>query len=286
MAFYATAQKDSSGLPHDTTVAFKDSVRKTNKAVSVVPAKENLGDLLKENLLLNSRTTPVSLIASARVTHSKDIFFYFMAFIVLLLGILKVSYSRYFSNLFRVFFNSSLRQGQLTDQLLQAKLPSLLFNIFFILVAGWYTYFLLVHFAKIERYGNLEILSLCMAGVLVIYLVKFCTLKFTGWITGYKAEAETYIFIVFLINKIIAVCLVPLIIVMTFSRSDLAYAAMLLSLMLIGLMLLMRFFRSFGLLQNRIKVSRFHFFIYITGIEILPLLLIYKAVVLLISKNL
>ena len=62
--------------------------------------------------------------------------FYLIAGIVLLLAFFKYFNSRYFTNLFRVFFNTSLRQSQLTDQLLQAKLPSLLFNLFFILSGG------------------------------------------------------------------------------------------------------------------------------------------------------
>ncbi len=271
------AQKDSSLLPGD-------SLR------SALPAKENivygLNDILKENRFLNSTSVPVSLMENKKRDHSKDMFFYLIAFIVLMLGVLKVSYSRYFTNLFRVFFNTSLRQGQLTDQLLQAKLPSLLFNMLFVMTSGLYIYFLLNHFGKIENHDNIHILLLCMAAILLIYLVKFSILKFTGWITGYKNEAETYIFIVFLINKIISVCLIPLIIIIAFSNRNLVDAAMLLSFIVIGIMLLMRFFRSFGLLQSRIKVSRLHFFIYITGIEILPLLLIYKAAVFLISKNL
>jgi hypothetical protein len=50
--------------------------------------------------------------------------------------------------------------------------------------------------------------------------------------------------------------------------------------------LLLRFFRSYGLLQNQLKISRFHFMLYITGIEILPLLLIYKGLMVYLSKNL
>jgi len=55
------------------------------------------------------------------------------------------------------------------------------------------------------------------------------------------------------------------------------------SLLMIGLLLLLRFFRSHGLLQKQLKVSGFHFFLYIAGTEILPLLLIYKGLLILVS---
>jgi hypothetical protein len=40
------------------------------------------------------------------------------------------------------------------------------------------------------------------------------------------------------------------------------------------------------LLQNQLKISHFQFFLYIIGIEIMPLLLIYKGLMILLSNNL
>jgi hypothetical protein len=62
----------------------------------------------------------------------------------------------------------------------------------------------------------------------------------------------------------------PFIIVIAFSVPSIAKPAVLISLFLIGLMLLLRFARSYGLLQSRLKVSRIHFLLYIIGIEIIP----------------
>ena len=118
-----------------------------------------------------------------------------------------------------------------------------------------------------------------------IYFIKFCMLRFTGWLTGFREETKTYIFIFFLINKIIGIFLVPFIILMAFADMEIVKASILIALVITGLLILMRFFRSFGLLQNQLKVSSFHFLLYIMGIEILPLLLIYKALVILLNKN-
>jgi len=51
-------------------------------------------------------------------------------------------------------------------------------------------------------------------------------------------------------------------------------------------MLLMRFFRSYGLIESSMKINRFHFFLYIIGVEVLPLFLIYRAATILLNKNL
>ena len=83
-----------------------------------------------------------------------------------------------------MFFNTSLRQSQLTDQLLQAKLPSLLFNLFFILIGGYYIFLLMAIFGKITFGDWPVVLPICIIALLLIYLVKYWVLKFAGWITG------------------------------------------------------------------------------------------------------
>ncbi len=283
-------QPDSVIQQMDSVLQQPDSVIQAMDSAYIslpVPVKKSpvLENVLKENIFLNSTAPPVPVFQQPRKYIQKEMLFYILAFILLLLGILRFSFSRYFNNLVRVFFNTSLRQNQLTDQLLQAKLPSMLFNLFFVIISGWYLYLLLNYYGA-ATYDNWNALLVCISSVLIIYLVKFCSLKFAGWLTGYSQEAETYIFIVFLINKIIAICLVPIVIIMALSGIGLVKITVIISFIMITVMMLLRFFRSYGLLQARLKVSGLHFFLYIVGIELLPLLLIYKAAVLIMSKNL
>ncbi len=260
-------QADSVQVPQIT--AGVDSVKKTDSVIPVFKAV---------NQLLNSKAKPVSLAMQIKKKEGKDILFYIIAGLILFLAFLKYIYSRYFTNLVRVFFNTSLKQSQLTDQLLQAKLPSLLFNSFFVISTGLYVYTLL-SYLHVFKYDNWVVLFYSIALIALIYLTKFCTLKFTGWITGLKEITNTYIFVIFLINKIMGIFLVPFIVILAFSDVTLVKTTILISLISIGLFLLLRFFRSYGLLQNQLKLSRFHFLLYIIGIELLPLLLIYKSLV-------
>jgi len=227
------------------------------------------------NRLLNTGT-PVAFTISYKQYKNKDTLFYVIAGMVLLLAFFKYIYNRYFINLFRVFFNTSLKQSQLTDQLLQSKFPSLMFNLFFVISAGLYAYLVSSNKGLI-RENDWLIAFFAVALIGAIYVVKYCTLKFTGWVAGMAEVTNTYIFVIFLINKIIGIFLVPFIIILAFSSLSIVKIATLVSLMCIGLFLLLRYFRSYGLLQNQLKISKFHFMLYILGIELLPLLLIYKA---------
>lgn len=285
-----SAVQRNAGLPITDSLVNKDSLSAAPKDTVITPVTVNVQNplkrLLDDNQYLNADSTATNFIQREKKRQSKDLLFYTIFSLVFVFALMKFIFPRYFSNLFRVFFNTSLRQSQLTDQLLQDKLPSLLFNALFVLIGGAYIYLLLNYFEKSGNLHGWKVILFCTATLAIIYLVKFIVLKFTGWVTGFKQEADTYIFIVFLVNKILAIYLIPIMIIVSFSDKRVVDIAMIISFVLIGLMLLLRFFRSYSLLRNRIHVSRLHFFLYIAGIEIIPLALIYKAALLFMSKNL
>lgn len=278
---------DSAIYPKDSLkiLPAADSAGSVKDTISIKAVVTDPAVVFLKNKLLNSEAEPVSLAVQLKKAKSRDTFFYLIAGMVLLLACLKYFYSRYFTNLFRVFFNTSLRQNQITDQLLQAKLPSFLFNIFFVISGGIYVYVLLSHYHLTDGGNEWVFVFSSIALMGLIYFIKYCTLKFTGWITGLSDAVDIYVFVIFLINKIIGVFLIPFIIILSFSEVQIVKIAALVSLMSIGIFLLLRFFRSFGLIQNQLKISKFHFFLYIAGLEILPLLLIYKGLMLYLTKN-
>ena len=270
----------------DSITVQKDSLQNPVVAVTVDHYGSALQSLFTQNVFFNSKGTPVSMAVKVKKANAADPVFYLLAALIFLMALIKLFFPRYFTNLFRVFFNTSLRQGQLTDQLLQAKLPSLFFNIFFIISGGIYIYFLLLQYGLVSDGRKWMIIGSCIFTLGLVYFIKFSTLKFTGWVTGYSETIDTYIFIIFLICKIIGIVVIPFIVLMAFSAPLIAITSALISILIIGVLLLLRFFRSYGLLQNQLKVSSFHFFLYITGVEIIPLLLIYKGLLLLLTKNL
>lgn len=253
---------------------------------SIPPKQIRLEKLLQEHLYLNTKGKPVALPMKLRKANDLDALFYLIIGLIFLFAILRAVYNRYFSTLFSVFFNSSLRQSQLTDQLIQAKLPSLLFNFIFMLAGSFYIYLLIQHPSKVGNSINWWLLGACLLATMGIYLVKFITLKFIGWSTGFYQESNLYIFVVFLINKITGIFLLPVLVILSFSSPFVVAVFTVISFVLVGLLFLLRYFRAYGLLQHRIKVSRFHFLMYVFAIELLPLLLIYKAVNVFILKNL
>lgn len=226
---------------------------------------------------MNYREPGLSQVIEIREAGGKEFIFYLLVCLLFAFGFLKVFYARYFNNLFRLYFNSSLRQGQLTDLILQAKLSSLIYNIFFFISGGIYLFFLLDWFGYLKGIQPLAGIALSVIIVAAIYTLKYFGLLFFGWLSGMKETAGIYIFITFMINKIWGIILLPFLVIIAFSPESMAQSAVILSITLSGLLFLSRYLRSYSLLESQLKMSAFHFLILVLAVEILPLLLLYKG---------
>ncbi len=272
-----TVLRDS--VPKDSTIikdslSLKDSVM----AYNIPPVKINKinwRSILQKNTTINFTSVSQNFLEKERQHSSREFLFYLILGIFFYFGLLKLIYNRYIGILFRVFFNTSLRQSQLTDQLLQAKLPSLLLNLFFCMMGGLYTFILLLFYGLIEEHQT-HLIWMLMLVLAIIYVGKFIVLKFTGWVSGYKNEVDSYIFIVFLISKILAIILMPVILIIAFADKQIAYVTIILSYFIIILLYFLRYLRSYSVLQKRLSIHRLHFLLYILGVEIIPLMLLYK----------
>lgn len=278
LIFFSFVRTCPAQLKNDSAIIKADSLQlsdpiKPNHAYTI-----NLDSLLKINKYLNATTTPLSLAAKEKTKTGKEFLFYILGLLILTLALFKVFYTKYFNNIFKVFFNTSLRQNQLTDLLLQAKLPSLIFNIFFIMSAGLYAWLLLNHYNLLKQSNNYIFIALSILLAGIIYFGKFLFIKLIGWVSGMSEATDQYIFVIFLINKITGILLIPFIILLAFAPTNWITIIIISSFLVIGILFLLRYLRSYSLLQYQLRINFFHFLLYIIGMEFLPILLIYKLV--------
>lgn len=266
------------------TVTINSAPKKVDTAIvqQMMPfhaAKGNFSywQVLKINPYFNFFALPENRLVEERPAAGKDALFYIMAGLLFFFALIKLLFNKYVTNLLGLVFRGSLRQKQIREQLLQTPLPSLFLNIFFVIVAGLYIYFLLQYYKIAPGTPFWLLLLYCIITVGLVYLVKFMILKLTGWIFNMRDAADTYIFIVFLVNKLLAIFLLPLLIVMTFSLSAWFNILLTLSYIMIVLFFGYRYIVSFAPVRREVKVSQFHFFMYLCAFEIIPLLLIYKV---------
>jgi len=248
------------------------------EVTTLVPFDSCYREVLKQSRL-NLFSSPEFQIEKEKLLLQKEWLFYYILGLALLFGLLRLSYLRYFNDMFRVFFRTSLRVNQIREQLVQSGLQSLLFNLFFAIAGGTYVYLLIDYFNVSIKVPELIIPFITAVAIALLYLGKYIFLQLSGWLFSMRAATDTYSFVVFLINKIIGVILLPFLFVIAFAGRELAGIAITISLSLITVMFLYRFLRAYGPVQAEIKVGRFHFFIFFLAFEIAPLMLIYKVII-------
>jgi hypothetical protein len=233
--------------------------------------------VLKQHPYYNFFGKPIHQTSSERHVTSKDGLFYLLLVIILYFALVRVLFFRYLDNMFTLFFRASLKQKQIREQLLQTPLPSLLLNIQFAVTGGIYASFLLSYYRLFPTIPLPLLMVYCTVALGFIYFCKFLTLKFLGWIFSIEEATDMYIFIVFMVNKMLGVALLPFIVLMAFSGPAVLGLLVTLSYLLIGLAFLYRYIIAFAPVRKQINVSQFHFFLYLCGFEIIPLLVIYKV---------
>jgi hypothetical protein len=233
--------------------------------------------VLSQNPYFNFFGKPRYELPIHREGRGKEGLFYLLTGLVFYFALIKLLFGKYFSNLVAVFFRVSLKQKQIREQLLQSTLPSLLLNIFFVLSGGIYVSFLLSYYNFAYSSDKWLLILYSVLGLGIIYLGKFLVLKVMGWIFNISEATDTYIFVVFLVNKLLGVFLLPFLILLAFSSMKINGILVALSFTLVAVFFAYRYIISYAPVRKEVKVSQFHFLLYICALEVIPLLLIYKV---------
>lgn len=227
-------------------------------------------------LPLNKRA--IFMIVDYHAKESKDALFYALLFLVFLLGFIKTAFPKYFQNLFKLFFQTSLRQKQTKEQLAQDSFASLLINLLFLLSTGMFI-------ALVIQYNQWAIMSFWLlyayvtAVLGIIYTGKYLFISFAGWVFNNSTSASSYLFLVAVVNRIMGVVLLPLTILLAFADPTIGSIVATISFGVVTLLFIYRYLVSFGLLRTDLQLNPFHFFLYLCAVEILPMALIYKLLV-------
>jgi len=268
-----------------TAVTGADSIAREAAEKQKRARVEKIQRVIKDNPVFIFTRAPVESNLFVRKEQENEALFYFLVGLIFYFACIRLFFGKYLDNLITLFFRVTMRQQQIREQLLQTPLASLLLNILFVISSGLYLALLARHY-NFNYFGDLWITFLyAIAFVSGIYLGKYLILKLTGWVFNIQNATDTYIFIVFLVNKMIGIFLLPFIVLMSFPNEFFLAVVILLSYIMLFLFLSYRFINSFRPIRTEIKVTRFHFFLYLCAFEIAPLLLIYKVLLAYVERS-
>ena len=234
---------------------------------------------LYDQTSVNSRNAQIIYKIEQRYAVSdKDALFYLLVGMILIYGFVNNIYPQYFQKLFSQFSQSSMRMMQNREQLLQNSLASFIMNIGFVVSFSLMATLIIfnAHLLPINFWEGF--LYMCLF-FLYIYIGKYICLEIAGAIFSTKELVKTYVFVVFMINKVLGILLLPFILILAFANPIYFPAAIIGAGGLSVLLFLYRYLFSLTSVRNKLHISSFHFFLYLCAFEILPLMILYKLVV-------
>lgn len=275
-----TRMQDTSAMISSIDSVYADSVKRVSDSLSMLAKKKAVIDTTSYQKLMTHpylpmQTKPSFRINELRIAPNFDGRFYLLIGMLFYLAFIKVTFPKYFSNLFQLIFQSPVRQKQTREQLQQNNLAALFSNILFILNASIFVSLLAVKNAWVDfsLYTCIAYSAALFAG---LYVFKFLFLWFSGWLFGQTEAIGNYSFIVFLTNKVMGVFLIPAILLLAFSPISVQDFAYNIALIVITILFVYRYLISFSIVRTSLKVSAFHFFLYLCTCEVLPMFVLYK----------
>jgi hypothetical protein len=240
--------------------------------------KKNTYQLYNQKITSASAGEVLYKIEQKFALPDKDVLFYAIIALLFLYGFLIQIAPQYIAKLFSQFSQSSLRMMQNREQLLQNSLASFIMNIGFVVSFSLMTTLVIfnAHLLPINFWEGFFYMCLFFLG---LYLGKYICLTIVGYIFNTIELVQTYIFVVFMINKVLGVLLIPFIGILAFAKPFLHPFAIAGAGLLMVLLILYRYLFSLTSVRNKLHVSSFHFFLYLCAFEVIPLLILYKLIV-------
>lgn len=211
----------------------------------------------------------------------KTVDFYLLLALFIFLGLVRFSDPRYFTTLWQSFKSPLMSGKQMKEKLDNATVQNLLMNLFFVFSMGAWLYYVirLFNWNYASRLSPILLISILSLGVMMVYAGKYVAIRFSGWAFRVEHITDHYLFNVFFINKILAISLLPLTLLMAFGTNAVANVGNLLSLLLVLFLLATRYMRSWQVFGSFFQYSKFHFFMYLCASELLPLAVLVKLIV-------
>ncbi|MBO9200256.1 MULTISPECIES: DUF4271 domain-containing protein [Niastella] len=268
----------------DTTIPVA-SVLKMEARPEPQPTLAGFQNALRNHPYYNFYGKGVKITEQLKKESRDESMFYFLCALLFYFGFIRIAFLKYLDNLNTLFFRVTMRHQQIRDQVLQSPLPSLFLNILFIISTSTFLSFVADYYNFVPGMNRWLLLFYCCLLLTAIYLGKFILLKMLGWMFNIRTATDTYIFIVFLVNKMLGIYLLPALLFMAFAKGQFLTILMTLTYFFIVILFIYRFIIAYRPVRNEIKLSRFHFFIYLCAFEIAPLLLIYKVLLIFVERS-
>ncbi len=205
------------------------------------------------------------------------------AYFLLLLGVLisltvLVSRNRqYARNMLLALFNLRLTLQFSREQAANRTLVSLLYlGLFNLLLALYLSEWLEGRLPTGTGLRLGSVVGLLFASITLLYLGKYYFYKLLGVLFGLRDQVSFYLTEVFLVNRVQAFVLLPVLAGLYFIPHSSVYEVRSLALVLLGLGMLWRYINAIRFVRTEVSTHVLHFILYFCAVELIPTAVIVK----------
>src|SRR5690606_33554702 len=140
-----------------------------------------------------------------------------------------------------------------------------LMNLFSVLIMAAFIFQAIRLFIPDSFSGSVgsELHLYLILGLFSVYSIKYLFFQFCGWVFQMQSLARHYLYQVFLIQKGIALVLVPATLVLAFGKEAMRTPLFWGAMTLVAILIINRYTRSWPAFAPLIRQHRFHFFAYL-----------------------
>ncbi len=194
-----------------------------------------------------------------------------------IIGFVRTIFQRYFRSLFQAVVNMKQAKQIYEEQVSALSFSAFVLNINFLLTISLFLYLFVQELMFPFPFEQLKGYGLMLGIAIVLYFVRYVSLKGLYFLFPQLEEVDFYNFHFFLVNKIAGIVLIPFLFIIAFSGSLAASIAFYSSAGLLAILLVVHFGRGVIVSRRYWQNDVFHFFLYICTLELAPSLVIIKS---------
>jgi hypothetical protein len=203
--------------------------------------------------------------------------------IVLLLALIlfatvRRGWSKYLGNLFQSVVNYSTANRMFREQNYSFQHGAFRLDIYFYLVFSVFLFQIIQFFSIGFAFRNYQLYFLTLAGVWIFFMLKKLLYKTTGFIFENSVETSEFLFNLDNHIRVTGLLIFPVVAIVAFSPFNSVEIPVYFGILIVSAIYFLLLFRGFMILLKK-QFSILYLFLYFCTLEILPLVLVYKFLV-------
>ncbi len=280
-------EKDSGNIKQDSIFAsgssddnYASNSIKSTADISTSDSIDNTNDQYQTRDSVKTHVeVPILIKTNDSKNINKDILSGLLLLAVAVTGFLRVTNYKYLRELFSaLIFNQNARKMQKTVNL-HNRTPAIILNGLFLLNTSIFLYQITNYYQIITIFNqSLFLIPLFMALIIFYGTIKVALYRFVAFVFETTTETKEYLFFNYLHNKVFAIAILPIIIVIPYIEPNVLPLLFKIGGFIFISLYFIQLFRGFTIILKNLA-SLLYLFLYLCALEILPIVIIYKILI-------